>query len=224
MIITLSILGSLALGTFFFLRHPRFGKKAAGNSLKRMQRSPYFRNGKFDNLTHTPTFAHGHTAWTVMYKMLTERTQRRRPSKPIPSVKTDLHRLPLSEDVLVWFGHSSYYLQAGGKRMLVDPVFSGNASPLRGTNKSFPGSDIYAAEDMPDIDYLFITHDHYDHADYRTLVRLGHRCRKVFCGLGVAAHLEYWGFAPERIVEMDWHDTVEADPGRTITPECLHRC
>src|SRR5690606_11939984 len=68
--------------------------------------------------------------------------------------------LHLDKDLLVWFGHSSYFIQIDGKRILVDPVFSGNASPIPGTVKAFNGTDIYTVADLPEIDYLFISHDH----------------------------------------------------------------
>ena len=216
MFITATILGTLTLGTILFLRHPGFGKAPSGERLESIKASPNFRNGKFENLSHTPNFTEGYTFWQVMYKFFFEKAPRRKPPGSIPSVKTDLRGLPPDEDVLVWFGHSSYYLQVGGKRMLVDPVFSGNASPLPGTNRSFRGSDRYRPEDMPDIDYLFLTHDHYDHADYATLVGLKDRCKKIFCGLGVGAHLEHWGFAPGRITEHDWHESFSPEPGFSI--------
>jgi L-ascorbate metabolism protein UlaG (beta-lactamase superfamily) len=216
MLITLTILGSATLGTLLFLRHPRFGKGPTGPRLETMKKSRYYANGKFQNLSHTPDFTEGYSFWQVMSKFFFEKAPRRRPATTIPSVKTDLRALPLHEDLLVWFGHSSYYLQVHGKRMLVDPVFSGNASPLPGTNKSFPGSDQYSTDDLPDIDYLFLTHDHYDHADYETLVRIRDRCGRVFCGLGVGAHLEHWGFPPDRIIEKDWYETFSPDPGVTI--------
>src|SRR5690606_23802442 len=94
------------------------------------------------------------------------------PKDSIPSLKSDLKNLPLTENVLVWFGHSSYFIQLNGKRFLIDPVFSGNASPVPHSNKSFKGTDIYSVDDLPEIDYLLITHDHYDHLDYQTIIEL----------------------------------------------------
>jgi L-ascorbate metabolism protein UlaG (beta-lactamase superfamily) len=216
MMIIFTILGSLALGTTVFLRHPRFGKAPNRRQLNLLKQSPNYANGKFQNESYTPDFTEGYGFWQVMYKFFFEKAPRRKPMGKIPAVKTDLHQLSLKDDLLVWFGHSSYYLQLDGKRMLVDPVFSGNASPLPGTNKSFAGSDQYTADDLPDIDYLFLTHDHYDHADHKTLVRIHNRCAKVFCGLGVGAHLEHWGFAPAQIIELDWHQSNIPDPGFTI--------
>jgi L-ascorbate metabolism protein UlaG (beta-lactamase superfamily) len=70
--------------------------------------------------------------------------------------------------VIVWFGHSSYFIRIENKNFLIDPVFSGNAAPLSFMIKAFPGSNIYKPEDMPVIDYLILTHDHYDHLDFKT--------------------------------------------------------
>ncbi|MER3470173.1 MAG: hypothetical protein C4330_02285 [Chitinophagaceae bacterium] len=79
----------------------------------------------------------------------------------IPSKKTDLHTLSPDEDVIIWFGHSSYFLQIDGKKFLIDPILSGNASPLAFLTKSFEGSDVYDADEIPAIDYLLLSHDHY---------------------------------------------------------------
>jgi len=108
--------------------------------------------------------------------------------------------------VLIWFGHSSYFIQIDGKRILVDPVFSGNASPLPGTVKSFKGTDAYNIADLPEINYLFISHDHYDHVDYSTLIALKNKTKKVICGLGVGSHFEHWGYTADQIIEKDWYD------------------
>ncbi|MBC8005281.1 MAG: MBL fold metallo-hydrolase, partial [Verrucomicrobia bacterium] len=120
-------------------------------------------------------------------------------------------------DVLVWFGHSSYFLQLDGKRILVDPVFSGHASPFSFMVKSFKGTDVYTAEDMPEIDYLFITHDHFDHLDYETIGKIKARVGKIITSLGTGAHLERWGFDRAMIIEKDWFEKAELDSGFIIT-------
>lgn len=95
----------------------------------------------------------------VAYDFVFTKFPRTQPTDTIPSIKTDLKNLLITENVLVWFGHSSYFIQLNGKRFLVDPVFSGNASPVPNSNKSFTGTDIYSVDDMPEIDYLLIRHD-----------------------------------------------------------------
>ena len=119
------------------------------------------------------------------------------PTLPIPSVKTDLQSLDRNKDVFVWLGHSSYFVQLGGKRILIDPVFSASAAPVPYVNKAFDGTNPYTAEDVPEIDYLLITHDHWDHLDYSTVTALRARTKTVVSGLGVGAHLELWGAPAE---------------------------
>lgn len=193
------------------MRQPQFGKAPAGKRMERLRQSPNYKDGKFRNIHHTPNLSEGYSMTKVLYNFIFGKFPRTRPENGIPSVKTDLKHLPVNENVLVWFGHSSYFIQLNGKRFLIDPVFSGNASPLPNTNKSFKGTDIYATEDMPEIDFLLITHDHYDHLDYPTIKKLKPRIKQVICGLGVGAHFEHWHFDPEKIVEKDWNGKFEID-------------
>src|SRR5690606_17606068 len=121
------------------------------------------------------------------------------------------------DNVMVWFGHSSYYLQIDGKKMLIDPVMSGSASPVSFTTRSFVGGDVYTTDDIPAIDYLFITHDHWDHLDYQTVTKLKSKVGKVITGLGTGAHLEAWGYSPSDIIEKDWNEEVVLDSGFIVT-------
>lgn len=219
MIATLLIIATLAIVIWLYTSQAKFGKKPSGARLERMKRSPNYKNGIFHNLSETPTLAEGHSYFEVIYNNFFKAKPRQYPKDTIPSVKTDLLNLPPDANVLVWFGHSSYFIQLDGKRILVDPVFSGNASPLPGTVKSFQGSDVYSAADLPEIDYLFISHDHYDHVDYPTILTLKGQVKNVICGLGVGAHFEHWGYAPEKIIEKDWYEKVELEQGWTVFVE-----
>jgi L-ascorbate metabolism protein UlaG (beta-lactamase superfamily) len=138
---------------------------------------------------------------------------RKKPSIILPSQKADLKNLPASQNAIVWFGHSSYFIQVDGKKILVDPVLSGHASPVKFTTRSFNGSDVYLADDMPDIDYLFISHDHWDHLDHDTVMKLKSRVGKVITGLGVGAHFERWGFDMDKVVEKDWNEEITLGDG-----------
>ena len=177
-------------GIIIFMQQPRFGKLATGIQLDKIKSSPNFRDGKFQNLNYTPNLKEGVSYFTVMRKFFFGKSKRSKPSVPLPSVKTDLHALPDDKNLLVWFGHSSYFIQVDGKKILVDPVFSGSASPIKFTTKSFKGSDVYITDDMPAIDYLFISHDHWDHLDYETMIGLKPRIKKIITGLGVSAHFD----------------------------------
>lgn len=219
MIIIVIIIGALVAATMVYMQHPKFGKHPSGARLERIKRSPNYKDGQFHNLSKTTTLAEGHNYGEVLYDSYIKRKPRKQPVDRIPSVKTDLLHLAMDADVLVWFGHSSYFMQIDGKRILVDPVFSGNASPIPGTVKSFLGTDMYTVADLPNIDYLFISHDHYDHVDHETLVALKSKVGKVICGLGVGEHLEHWGYESNRMVEGDWGDRILLDSGFTAFVE-----
>ena len=208
-IIIVSILVLVGVVAFFVLRQPQFGKAPSGKRLERIQQSPNYKNGKFQNLSYTPNFTEGHTLAGEIYKTFFKKNPRKSPTDGIPSVKTDLHQLPVDENVLIWFGHSSYFMQIDGKRFLIDPVLSGSASPLPFGVKSFKGTDIYTTDDIPEIDYLLISHDHFDHVDYKTLMALKPKIKNIICGLGVGEHFEYWGFDTGKIIEKDWYETVD---------------
>ena len=78
-------------------------------------------------------------------------------------------------------------------------------------NKAFLGTTLYTTEDLPDIDYLVISHDHWDHLEYPTVGFLKDKVKAVICPLGIRSHLEYWGFSPEKILEGDWNDHIKVD-------------
>ena len=201
---------------FIYVRQDKFGSNPSGARLAIVQKSPHFKDGQFVNFSNTPEIAEGYSTIGVMYEFIFKGSPRKRPIDILPSIKNDLHAIPLKEDVLVWFGHSSYYIQIDGKRFLMDPVFSGNASPIPGTNTSFAGTDVYSVDDLPDIDYLIISHDHYDHTDFETLTKLRPKIKYVICGLGVGAHFDKWGYSKDAIIEKDWDERIDIDSGFTI--------
>ncbi|MEJ7587715.1 MAG: MBL fold metallo-hydrolase [Ferruginibacter sp.] len=203
----------ICLFALAFMRQPMFGKTPTGERLERIKRSPHFKEGNFKNLNLTPDLTEGVTYYAVMKEFFFDRKKRNKPVDILPSIKSNLLNLRPGEDILVWFGHSSYYLQIDGKKMLVDPVLNGSASPIKSTTRSFKGSDIFNADDIPEIDYLFISHDHWDHLDYQTIIQLKPRIKKVICGLGTGQHLEHWGFQAQQVIEKDWGDEIILDDG-----------
>ncbi len=197
---------------------PVFGKKPSGARLQRIEQSFNYVKDSFKNLEPTEVTLKG----TSFFKMLNDFRNRpvtTVPNRPIPTVQTDLRALPSDGPVVVWFGHSSYLLKVNGIHILVDPVFSGNASPVSFFAKAFPGSDAYGVDDLPEIDMVVLTHDHYDHLDYKTILQLAPRARHFYTSLGVGSHLEYWGVTPEKITELNWWETIVIPAGTlTATP------
>ncbi|WP_127132299.1 MBL fold metallo-hydrolase [Pseudoflavitalea rhizosphaerae] len=222
MLILLTLILVLALITAVYIQQPQFGKHPEGARLALIEKSPHYKDGRFRNRVERPTISEGYSMMGEIYKTLFKSYPSRHPVDSLPSVKTELSQLPPDSNLAVWMGHSTIYLQVNGKRILVDPVFSGKASPLPWGVKAFKGSNIYSADDMPEIDYLIISHDHYDHLDYESILQLKPKVKQVICGLGVGAHFEYWGYDPSRIIEKDWYQKVEIDTNFVIHTEPTH--
>ena len=202
------------------LSMPVFGGIPSGNRLERMENSPNYRDGRFHNIDAEMSAVVTKSGMLkTVWKFLFGDKSSLRPAGPLHMVKADLKSLPADKDIYVWFGHSSYLLSLHGTTVLVDPVFC-SAAPFRFVNKPFEGTEKYLPEDMPDaIDFLVITHDHYDHLDYQTVVRLKDRIGHVVCPLGTGAHFERWGFAPGEVTELDWGESYAAGDGFEI--DCL---
>jgi len=192
------------------------GKLPSGNLLKRLQQSPNYKNGAFQNISETPMKQPDVSYWKMTKEMMKKHPQTEPPSR-LPFVKTDLKNLNSPEPLIVWFGHSSYLIRIENKNFLIDPVFSGNAAPVSFMVKAFPGADEYKAEDMPAVDYLILTHDHYDHLDFKTLLKLKNKVSTIYCSLGVSSHLKYWGFDENKINELDWWQSKQIDQNIQLT-------
>lgn len=201
------------------LHHPAFGRRMGKERKARIEASPNWRDGCFQNQIPTPQFTGNANMMSAVRKML--KGENRVPKEPLPAVKTDLKSLPTDRDWLVWFGHSSYLFQLGGKRFLVDPLLKMEI-PVSLMMHPFKGTDIYSPDDMPEIDYLIITHEHWDHLDYATLRDLRCKVRHVVCPLGVAEYLEYWKYDKSNITEMDWYDSFNSNSSTlNLTITCL---
>lgn len=216
MLIILFVLIAVAILAVIILSRDVFGARPAGARLELIQKSPSYREGKFQNLSPTPALTESHSYPTVLYNFFFGQKEHVAPEDSIPFIRTDLKHIPKEANALVWFGHSSYWMQIDGKSILVDPVLKDYAAPFNLTNKAFKGSASYTTKDLPYIDYLVITHDHYDHLDYETIRELKGRVGKVICALGVGAHFETWGYEPEQLIEKDWGDQVALDEDITM--------
>lgn len=209
----LAVLSGLALVIFFNL--PGFGRLPRGAALAEVEKSPHYLDGTFHNLVETPMLADRQGFISAMLEYLFTKKERLKPRDPVPTVKTDLKALDPQADLLIWLGHSSFYIQLSGARILIDPVLSDYAAPVSFANRAFSGTNLYTADDFPEIDYLLITHDHWDHLDYPTVMALKPKLKKIITGLGVGAHFQRWGFAPQLVQEADWNSRLDFD-GLTI--------
>ena len=187
-----------------------FGARASGARLDRMRRSSRWAQGRFHNPMQTATLLRG-SAGRMLHMQLSER-QPRYPRRPIAVVqrrRADFDSPPASGLRVTWIGHATVLLEIGGARVLTDPVWSERVSPstLVGPSRFFEPP--IALSDLPPIDVVLLSHDHYDHLDRATIQALAPGGATFVAPLGVGAHLERWGVPASRIRELDWGERTE---------------
>ncbi|MBQ7631167.1 MAG: MBL fold metallo-hydrolase [Paludibacteraceae bacterium] len=221
-IIILGFLLLLVVAVLAVFHHPAFGPYSLlHRTSSRCIASPNYRDGMFQNEEPTPQFTGNKSPITMLWEFVFSRPKDLIPSQALPAVKTDLKNIPTDRDWLVWFGHSSYLFCLNGKRYLVDPLLK-MEFPALVMMKPFKGTDIYTPEDMPDIDVLIITHEHWDHLDYASVRDLRPKVKHVVCPLGIAEYLEYWKYEPSTITEMDWAESLRTQTAmQNVTITCL---
>jgi L-ascorbate metabolism protein UlaG (beta-lactamase superfamily) len=217
----LVIIVLLVTATVLVLNLPVFGKAPEGARLERLRKLPNFKaDGTLDNLSPTPMKPDNVSYWDIIAGML-RRNENSSPKKTLPHVTPDFTET--SKTKLIWFGHSSYFLQVDGVKVLVDPVFSKRPSPFSflGTG-AYSGTDFVKAEDFPELDIILITHDHYDHLDYQSILKLKSKAKLFITSLGVGAHLEYWGVPADKIIELAWGEETVANGLKFIAAPARH--
>ncbi len=200
------ILIVIALAIILFVTvHPTFGVTPSKREVEKYSNFPNYANGKFSNLRTTEMKMSFSTIVSLLKDSLTSNKERK-PSRKIP-ITFDWDTLHSDKDSLTWFGHSTFLLQVGKKRILIDPMFGPTPSPVPIVgSKRYSEDLLYVIEKLPPIDAVFITHDHYDHLDYPSILRLKNKVGQFFVPMGVAAHLHKWGIHKGKITELNWWD------------------
>ena len=173
---------------------------------KRIRNSPQYEDGEFVNPIDVPLMAPGSTWNYIKKSYFTERIDPEPTGElPVKTVQRN-NRAEMDKEKLyfVWLGHSSILITVDGKMVLVDPVLKERASPFTwiGPKRFHPAP--VSVEDLPPIDVVLITHDHYDHLEEPTIRQLDSKTGLFLMPLGIGELLEDWGIAPEKVVELDW--------------------
>ncbi len=193
------------------------GAGPSGERLARIRRSPNYREGAFRNPDATSLSTGGSTL--KMIRQWLGGHEQRVPPGPLPIVslmRADFATPPASGLRATWLGHSTVLVEIDGARILFDPVWARRASPSWLVGPRRFHEPPLALDDLPPLDAIVASHDHYDHLDrgvVRALARSAAQSRARFVvPLGVGAHLEQWGVAAERITELDWAESATVGP------------
>ncbi|MEM6288966.1 MAG: MBL fold metallo-hydrolase [Bacteroidota bacterium] len=195
-----------------------FGAAPAGERLDRIAQSPQYRDGQFQNTI--PTVADG-VSFETVWAYLTGGSDHRTPEAALPVAAADVAEAPAGLRV-TWLGHSTLLVEIEGVRVLVDPIWGERASPSPWFGAPRFAPPPLALADLPPLDAVAISHDHYDHLDLPTVRALAASVPRWAVPLGVGAHLEAWGIPAERITEVDWWGEVRLGGVRLVSTPARH--
>ncbi|MBN2111209.1 MAG: MBL fold metallo-hydrolase [Methanosarcinaceae archaeon] len=192
--------------------HPAFGGSPAAEQKETYQQLTNYADGKFVNDVPTRVFANP-LEFPSSNNASASGPKDRDPAAPIPVSAIDWDQVNSENDSLTWLGHSAFLLSIDNKKLLADPMLSPVASPFSfaGIKRYEYSEDIllHLIDEMPPIDAVFITHDHYDHLDYQSIVKMNSKVSHFFVPLGCSAHLIRWGIPEEKITELNWWEETE---------------
>lgn len=176
---------------------------------------PHYKNGQFQNLQETSSSLDFSERLSVIKRYLNPQVEK------VPSRYYRFSEQPLAQKdttglQLNWLGHAAVLIKSGNRYLLTDPALIGRASPFSfvGPERFFPSP--IAPADLPELEAVIISHDHYDHLSYQTLKAIHHKVKQFFVPLGVGASLRRWGIPEEKIIEMDWWQEHKGE-GLSIT-------
>ncbi|WP_239616338.1 MBL fold metallo-hydrolase [Cohnella mopanensis] len=186
-----------------------FGGNPSNDQKERYRRFDNYVNGKFMNQVPT-SLAMRASDYFSLIKDSISRAKDRKPSGKLPVSNLDWSKIKSEEDSITWFGHSAFLLSIDNKKLFVDPMLGPVASPVSfAGSKRYSEDILYIIDELPPIDAVLITHDHYDHLDYPSILKLKDKVGHFFVPYGVSAHLLRWGVAKEKITELNWWDETE---------------
>ena len=211
----------LLFAGILFLKSETFGAAPSGKVQRTIEKSPHFDLKQNIFVNRRPRILETMTVWQDFWAdplgkkepNFMFNSNQGEPEKLLPEIKNpNLLDFQNNENGLkfIWLGHWTLLLSIDGKIILVDPVFSNYASPVPIFAKRFQSSAL-TLDQLPPVDLILLSHDHYDHLDIETIKYFVDKDVSFLTPLGVGAHLRYWGISNERITELDWWDNVTID-------------
>lgn len=222
-IIIVSAIGLIIIAVTLFINlSSQFGRTPSKEQIEKYSALANFTDGKFRNLHDSPM----NVSIVKLFREFTKSAPDRKPKSEIKVTginSANIENADSNQTKLFWFGHSTFLLLMDGKKILLDPVFSQIPSPV-----PFFGTKRYSQElpitieELPSIDAVIISHDHYDHLDYASITKLKNKVDKFFVPTGVKNHLLRWEVDEKKITELYWWEDVEFDSTKLVCTPARH--
>lgn len=222
-IIILSIILVLVVvGVIFTNASPEFGGKVSKEQQQEFEKTGHYEKGKFVNQIPSEVEIGLKDMPGLLYKQM-KSDPIRQPRSRFAVEHLDsltIMNKPDSITRITWFGHSAFLIEIAGKKILLDPMFGEVPSPIQWLGKPRYSNGLpIDIDQLPEIDAIIMSHDHYDHLDYGSIMKLKNKTKQFYMPLGVGAHFRKWGVPADRVHELDWWQSIELDSLKfTCTP------
>jgi L-ascorbate metabolism protein UlaG (beta-lactamase superfamily) len=199
---------------------PQFGQIPQGSELEKIQASPHYVDGQFINLIETSLGSFSDILGVLPDFLSAEHLE---PVDTIP-VKYPGNTIKLVDSLcyITWYGHSAFLIEMEGLRILIDPMLTEMPAPIPFGSSRFPNKKPIPIESLKGIDFVILSHDHYDHLDYKTIIALKDEVDHYYTALGVGSHLKHWGIPSSNITELDWWQEASASGIQLVACPARH--
>ncbi|MDF2558182.1 MAG: hypothetical protein K0R71_2010 [Bacillales bacterium] len=213
----------LLIFIFVVVRHkmlPQFGAKPTGESFRKIKQSENSHHRRFRNRTNTEIRRNFKVKSMLNFSADYDAT----PKIPLPFKNNQSSEFSDNDDIkFTWFGHSAVLLEVNRKKIFLDPMLTNVPAPVKNNlMKRFPTEHPIEIDKLPELDIVLISHDHYDHLDYKTIIQIKDKVKMFVVPLGVGAHLKRWGIIPSKIIEQDWWEKSKVNDIQFIAAPSHH--
>ncbi|MFP4548919.1 MAG: MBL fold metallo-hydrolase [Fidelibacterota bacterium] len=221
MLITIVLTAAIII--LFVNLNPAFGGRISHREKQQYIALDNYHKGRFHNQIPTPMDMNFGDGLKIIWEFM-RGAEYREPAIPLPVTKIDPMNIGNStETKITWFGHSTFLIEIAGQIILIDPMFGRISSPIpfigpRRYTMNFP----IAIEQLPPIDLIVISHDHYDHLDMRSIKQLKSKTAKFIVPLGVDKHLQRWGVKQSKIIKLNWWEEVTLNNLTLVSTPARH--
>lgn len=204
--------------------YPSFGDDLTDIQKEEFKKFKNFKDGKFINRLDVPEKLTFNRFLDLGYKYFTTKVKNGVPNFNIPIINIDSSDLKEFKGTrMFWFGHSAFLVQHNSVNILIDPMFGKVPAPMDFLGgKRFSKKLPIRSEKLPEIDYVLISHDHYDHLDYESILKIKNKVNKFIVPLGLGNHLIKWGVSKKKIIEFNWWDSKVFDGINFICTPAQH--
>ena len=192
---------------------PAFGGDLTAEQKQQFKQQENFQNGKFVNRRAVPEPLNLAKFLELGYAFFTTKVVNGKPATAPEVITIDKNEMEQYTGTrLFWFGHSTFLVQHQGKNILIDPMFGQVPAPMDFLgDKRFNDSLPLPPHDLPKIDYVVFSHDHYDHLDYQSVLQIKDKVGQFLCPLGLGNHLRLWGVEEDKIIELNWWEEKKSE-------------